>query len=210
MKISASFLSIDENIKENIQKLDTSTVDFLHLDIMDGIFVPNKTWTLSEMKNIINGHTKPLDVHLMVKDVYHYIDKFAKLNPYMITFHYEAVEDPYLVIDYIKSYGIKAGISIKPETEIVELEDLLDYVDLVLIMSVEPGMGGQKFIPETLDKIKYLKNKKKCYNYLIEVDGGINDKNIKDLKCDIAVVGSFITNSDDYNAQITKLKYPVN
>lgn len=206
MKISASFLSIKDNIKENIKKLDNTKIDYLHLDIMDGKFVSNETWNLTELKDLLEGHNKPLDVHLMVSNVYSYIDKFAKLEPEFITFHYEAVEDPYLVVDYIKSYNIKAGISIKPDTDVKVLDDLLDYVDLILVMSVEPGNGGQKFIETTNEKVKYLKERKKCYKYLIEVDGGINDTNIKDLKCDIAVVGSFITNSDNYEEQLNKLK----
>ena len=206
MKISASFLSIKDNIKENIKKLDNTKIDYLHLDIMDGKFVSNETWNLTELKDLLEGHNKPLDVHLMVDNVYSFIDKFAKLEPEFITFHYEAVEDPYLVVDYIKSYNIKAGISIKPDTDVKVLDDLLDYVDLILVMSVEPGKGGQKFIETTYEKVKYLKERKKCYKYLIEVDGGINDTNIKDLKCDIAVVGSFITNSDNYEEQLNKLK----
>ena len=206
MKISASFLSIKDNIKENIKKLDNTKIDYLHLDIMDGKFVSNETWNLTELKDLLEGHNKPLDVHLMVDNVYSYIDKFAKLEPEFITFHYEAVEDPYLVVDYIKSYNIKAGISIKPDTDVKVLDDLLDYVDLILVMSVEPGNGGQKFIETTNEKVKYLKERKKCYKYLIEVDGGINDTNIKDLKCDMVVVGSFITNSDNYEEQLNKLK----
>lgn len=206
MKISASFLSIKDSIKDNIKKLDNTSIDYLHLDIMDGKFVPNETWNITEIKDLLKEHTKPLDVHLMVDNVYNYIDKFAKLNPEFITFHYEAVTDPYLVVDYIKSYNIKAGISINPETDVTVLDDLLDYVDLVLIMSVTPGNGGQKFIESTINKVNYLKMKKKCYKYVIEVDGGINDKNIKDLKCDIAVVGSFITNSNNYQEQLDKLK----
>lgn len=206
MKISASFLSIKDSIKENIKKLDNLNIDYLHLDIMDGKFVLNKTWNLEEIKDLIKDHTKPLDIHLMVNDVYNYIDRFAKLNPEFITFHYEAVTDPYLVVDYIKSYNIKAGISINPETDVSVIDDILDYVDLVLIMSVTPGKGGQKFINSTIDKIKYLKQRKKCYKYVIEVDGGINDKNIKDLNCDIAVIGSFITNSNNYENQLNKLK----
>lgn len=206
MKISASYLSIKDNIEENIKRLDNSKIDYIHVDVMDGIFVPNKTLNFSIIKNILSNHTKNLDIHLMVNDVYGYIDKYAKLNPEFITFHYEVVDDPYLVIDYIKSYGIKAGISIKPNTDISVLDDLLDYVDLILVMSVEPGKGGQKFLEQTYDKLKYLKDKKKCYHYVVEVDGGVNDTNIKNLKCDIAVVGSFITNYDNYDEQIEKLK----
>lgn len=107
MKISASYLSIKDNIEENIKRLDNSKIDYIHVDVMDGIFVPNKTLNFSIIKNILSNHTKNLDIHLMVNDVYGYIDKYAKLNPEFITFHYEVVDDPYLVIDYIKSYGIK-------------------------------------------------------------------------------------------------------
>lgn len=206
MKIAVSFLSITENIKENVRKLDNTSIDYLHVDIMDGEFVSNKTWDIQEVSRILEGTTKPKDVHLMVKDIYRYIDSFATLNPHFITVHLEALQNPIEVIDYIKSKNIKVGFSIKPNTEISKLEPYLKYLDLVLLMSVEPGAGGQKFIKTTSEKISKLKEQQKKYNFLIEVDGGINDKTIDYCKdADILVIGSFITNSDDYEEQIKKV-----
>ncbi len=196
MKISASFLTID-NI-DNVNKLVDCDIDYLHLDIMDGIFVNNK----NEVINITNK--KPLDVHLMVNDVYKYIDVYKNLNPTFITFHYEAVTDVLEVVNYIKKFNIKVGLSIKPSTKVEEIIPYLPYLDLVLVMSVEPGQGGQSFIMNTVDKIKKLKELKG--NYLIEVDGGINDNTINLVNdADIIVVGSYIT-SGDYEERIRNLK----
>jgi len=209
MKISASFLSIKEDLNNNIKKLDNSNIDYLHLDIMDNIFVPNITWIFNEMNELLEGTNKPKDVHLMVKDVIKYIDDYSKLNPEYITFHLEAVDNVLEVINYIKSKNIKVGVSIKPNTNVENLLEYLPLIDLVLIMSVEPGFGGQTFIESSLDKIEELYNirENNNYNYLIEVDGGINSDNIKKLnKCDIAVVGSYITNNSDYNEAIDSLK----
>lgn len=196
MKISASFLTID-NI-DNVNKLVDCDIDYLHLDIMDGIFVNNK----NEVINITNK--KPLDVHLMVNDVYKYIDIYKNLNPLFITFHYEAVTDVLEVVNYIKKFNIKVGLSIKPSTKVEEIIPYLPYLDLVLVMSVEPGQGGQSFIMDTVDKIRKLKELKG--NYLIEVDGGINDNTINLINdADIIVVGSYIT-SGDYEERIKNLK----
>ena len=196
MKISASFLTID-NI-DNVDKLADCDIDYLHLDIMDGIFVNNK----NEVTNISNK--KPLDVHLMVNDVYKYIDQYAKLNPLFITFHYEVNDSIIDVINYIKKFNIKVGLSIKPSTKVEQIIPYLPYLDLVLVMSVEPGAGGQTFIMDTVDKIKKLKELKG--NYLIEVDGGINDNTINLVSdADIIVVGSYIT-SGNYEERIKKLK----
>lgn len=196
MKISASFLTID-NI-DNVNKLVDCDIDYLHLDIMDGMFVNNK----NEVVNINNK--KPLDVHLMVNDVYKYIDIYKNLNPLFITFHYEAVTDVLEVVNYIKKFNIKVGLSIKPSTKVEEIIPYLPYLDLILVMSVEPGQGGQSFIMDTVDKIKKLKELKG--NYLIEVDGGINDNTINLVSdADIIVVGSYIT-SGDYEERIRNLK----
>ena len=203
MKISASFLSIKDNLKENIDLLTKCDIDYLHLDIMDGIFVKNKTWDISEIKNLIN-YNKPLDVHLMVSDVYKYVDEYKDLNPEFITFHYEVNLDIMDIINYIKKYNIKVGLSIKPNTEVDEIIPYLPYLDLILVMSVEPGEGGQKFIINSVDKIKKLKELKG--NYLIEVDGGINDSTISLVKdVDIAVIGSYIT-SGNYEEKIKSIK----
>lgn len=207
MLISGSYLSIKNNLKENIIKLDKSNIDYLHLDIMDKKFVPNLTWDINTMKTLLNGTTKKYDVHLMVNDVYKYIDEYSTLNPEYITIHLEATSNIMEVIKYIKNKNIKVGISIKPNTSVKELIPYLKYIDLVLVMSVEPGFGGQKFIPNTTNKLRTLNELKKEYNFMIEVDGGINDDTIKYcMYADIIVVGSFITNSDNYNQQIELLK----
>lgn len=208
MKIAASFLDIKENVINEVSKLDSLDIDYLHLDVMDGIFVENKTYSYEEFYNITRYTTKPKDVHLMVSNVKNFIDEFSQMNPEFITFHYEAASDISSLINYIKEKKIKVGISIKPSTEISEIIDYLDYVDLVLVMSVEPGKGGQSFIENSINKINnlYELREKNNYNYLIEVDGGINDKTIKQCnKVDIAVVGSFITRQD-YKTAIEKLR----
>lgn len=207
MKISASYLSIKDNLKENINKLVNEDIDYLHLDIMDGKFVLNKTLEFEELKKIINTN-KPLDVHLMVEDVYEYIDLYKKLNPEFITFHYETKENIMEVIKCIKDNNIKVGISIKPNTKVESIMPYLPFIDLVLVMSVEPGLGGQEFIEESVNKIDKLYNIREKYDYdfLIEVDGGININTIDKVKnVDIVVVGSYITSSN-YKDRINSLK----
>ena len=205
--ISASFLSIKDNIKSNIKKLDNTSIDMLHVDIMDGIFVPNKTWNIDEEKELLVNTKKKKDIHLMVNDVKKYIDDFKILKPEYITFHYEAIDNIFDTIRYIKSLKIKVGLSIKPNTNIEDIKPYLKYLDLVLVMSVEPGKGGQTFIESSIDKINYLYNERinNNYQYLIEVDGGINDITSKLCnKADILVIGSFITNGN-YQEQINKI-----
>lgn len=205
--ISTSILSIKNNIETNIQKINQSTTDFIHLDIMDGKFVPNKTWNINEIKSLLNNTTKPLDVHLMVSDVINYIDDFSALKPEYITVHLEACEDVQVVINYIHQKGLKAGVSIKPTTDISTVYPYLASVDLVLVMSVEPGRGGQKFLDTTYDRLMLLNSYRDNYNFLIEVDGGLNDNIVSKLsQVDIVVVGSYITESDNYQLQIDKLK----
>jgi ribulose-phosphate 3-epimerase len=207
MKISASFLSIKEDLKKNIKKLDQTSIDYLHLDIMDNYFVPNKSISFNEIKKILKGTKKPYDVHLMVKDIYKYIDDFKKLKPEIITFHLEIKENLFDVIEYIKKENIKVGISIKPNTDINELKPYLHLVDLILLMSVEPGFGGQKFMLNTTNRINDLIKLRGDYNFLIEVDGGINDETVKYCRgADIIVSGSFITSENDYENQVQKLK----
>ena len=206
--ISASFLSIKDNIKDNINKLDKTSIDMLHVDIMDGKFVSNSTWVIDEVKYLLSDTKKSKDVHLMVNDVLKYIDDFKVLNPEYITFHYEAVNNHMDIINYIKSLNIKVGLSIKPNTSVDSILPYLDYLDLVLVMSVEPGRGGQSFIESSIDKINYLYElrKKNNYHYTIEVDGGINDETCEYCKnADILVIGSFITNGN-YQEQIDKIK----
>lgn len=207
--LSTSILGFKDNIKEKITKIDSLNTDYLHLDIMDGLFVPNKTWSIDEIKPLVENHTKPLDVHLMVNDVKKYIDDFCELNPTYITFHFEATENPKEIIEYIQSKNIKVGISIKPRTTVEDLIPYLNLVDLILIMSVEPGKGGQEYLTsanEKIDELELLRNAYK-YRYLIEVDGGINNNTIKEcLNADIFVVGSYITSSEDYEEKINEIK----
>lgn len=206
--LSVSILGIKENIKENIKKLDNLNIDYFHIDIMDGIFVPNKTWEYNEISKYLEDTKHKKDVHLMVKNVKKYIDEFKNLKPDIITFHYEATENPLEIIEYIKKQNIKVGISIKPETEIENIKSLLKYVDLVLVMSVEPGKGGQQYIENSTNKINELKKIREeyKYNYLIEVDGGINNETkIQAKNADILVVGSYITNNN-YEEKVNEFK----
>ena len=192
--ISISILNIKDNI-DKIEEIDSLESDYIHIDIMDGKFVPNKV----DMEELPNLNTKR-DVHLMVYDVYKYIDIYKKYNPEYITFHVEAVDNVKEVIEYIHSLGIKVGLSIKPNTSVNSILEYLNDIDLVLVMSVEPGAGGQKFIMNSTNKIEELYDIRNSnnYKYMIEVDGGVN-YNTKDLcnKADILVVGSYITKSDD-------------
>ena len=209
MKIAASFLDIKEPKCDELTILDSLDVDYIHLDVMDGIFVENKTYSYEEFYDITRFTTKPKDIHLMVSDVKKYIDEFVKMKPEFLTFHYEAVSEVSSVISYIKDLGIKVGMSIKPSTDVNEVAKYLPYLDLVLVMSVEPGRGGQSFIEDSTKKIEQLYNlrNEKNYNYKIEVDGGINDNTIKKCyKADICVVGSFIT-KQDYQEALRKLRY---
>ena len=208
MKIAASFLDIKEPKCEELTKLDSLDIDYIHLDVMDGIFVENKTYTYEEFYDITRFTTKPKDIHLMVSNVKKYIDDFSKMQPEFITFHYEAVSEVSSVINYIKELGIGVGISIKPTTDVSEVVKYLPYLDLILVMSVEPGRGGQTFIEESVKKIEqlYTLREKENYHYQIEVDGGINDETIKKCnKADICVVGSFIT-KQEYKEAIRKLR----
>lgn len=206
--ISVSILDVKEPKCEEVTKLDSLDVDLIHLDVMDGIFVENKTYTYEQFYDMLKFTTKPKDIHLMVSNVKKYIDEFSKFNPKYITFHYETVSELSSVINYIKNLGIGVGMSIKPSTDVSEIVDYLDYLDLILVMSVEPGRGGQSFIPEVVDKIEslYRLREQNNYKYKIEVDGGINDETIKLCdKADICVVGSFITKNNPKEA-IEKLK----
>lgn len=206
--LSVSILGIKENIKENIKKIDKLNIDYFHIDVMDGIFVPNKTMEYSEIKTYLENQKTKLDVHLMVKEIKKYIDEYSNLQPEYITFHYEATNEPIKIINYIKEKNIKAGLSIKPNTKVEEIKHLLKEVDLVLIMSVEPGFGGQTFIESSTKKIEELKNLRKInkYNYQIEVDGGINKETKEKVKnADILVVGSYIT-KNNYEEKIKEFK----
>ncbi len=205
MQVSASFLSIRENRKENIFRLVESGADYLHVDIMDGEFVENKT-DFEELKRVL-PLSASFDVHLMVKDTQKYIEEYTSLHPEYITIHIET-EGVLKSIDLIKEKNIKVGLSIKPDTPISKIIPYLPFIDLVLVMSVEPGKGGQKFIYKVTNKINELKRIREIqgYHYMIEVDGGIDDVTAIECKsADILVAGSFITERMDYKKQIEKL-----
>ncbi|XMB66106.1 ribulose-phosphate 3-epimerase [Mycoplasmatota bacterium zrk1] len=192
MILAPSVLAADkENIEKEIQELEAYDVKWLHLDVMDGLFVPAKTFGPDFVKKIRNMTSMFFDVHLMIEKPIDYINHWVDAGADLITFHFEAGNDPMKVIERIKSFGVKAGISIKPNTKVDEIRDLLPFVDLVLVMSVEPGKGGQKFISNSLEKIKKLSGG----DYLIEVDGGINESTGKqciDAGADVLVAGTYV------------------
>ena len=207
MKISASFLS-SENIPKDLVKLNETDVDYIHVDVMDGKFVPGKTMPFKEMKNIYKFTDKRLDVHLMVQDPGKYIPLYAELNTEYITFHIE-VENVSTYLELIKSYGIKAGLAIKPYTPIKSLVPYLPLIDMVLVMGVEPGKGGQEFILDTESKILELKDLIQAYHsdVIINVDGGINEQTKEYCKkCDILTAGSYIIKSDNFQEMINRLR----
>ena len=209
MKVSVSILSNTLKPLDIVKELDKTNADAIHIDIMDGKFVDNKTWTTSEIIKLTKYSNLPLDVHLMVNNPSKYIEDYAMLNTNNITFHYEAVKDVNKVINEIKDYGLKVGIAVNPDTDVKNIYDYLSNIDIVLIMSVYPGKSGQVFINETLDKIKELKDYIFNNNLktLISVDGGINDetgKLCKEAGADVLVSASYIHN--DIKNNIDKLK----
>ena len=217
VEISTSILSVEEeNSIKTFYNLETAKTDYFHIDVMDGKFVKNNTSNLmlKYAENIKQISNLPLDVHLMVKDVDNFIEQYIPLMPSFITVHYEVFEnkeDLLKVINKIKQNGIKCGLSIKPNTKIEEIYEYLPYIHMCLIMTVEPGKGGQKLIPETIEKIDKLKKyiTKNNIDIYIEADGGINLDTIEDLKqagIDIAVVGNAIIKSDNFKNTIDNLK----
>jgi len=205
LKISTSILASNNRI-DSIHKLNNTNTDYIHIDTMDGLFVPNKQMPIEEIIELEKVSTKPLDVHLMVENPEEYIKYLNNKNIEYITIHIEINKDINKLINIIKSLNYKVGLSIKPNTNIDTLIPYLDKIDLVLIMSVEPGFGGQQFMPNSLEKAEYLR--KLNSKITIEIDGGIKDTNIKEVKkyVDIAVVGSYITNKDNYQEAINNLK----
>lgn len=207
MEISTSILNAEDRI-ECVKKLNKTETKYIHIDTMDGIFVPDKQLnTIEEINNISEISEKLLDIHLMVENPIEYIEKLNDSNIEYITFHIEINQDIKKTISKIKEKGYKVGISLNPTTTIETITEYLNKIDLVLIMSVEPGKGGQEFIPEALNKIKELSKiiKENNYQAKIEVDGGIKDYNIKKIKesgADIAVVGSYITKSNNPQQKI--------
>ena len=214
IQISPSILSADfSQLGNEIKKLEQGGADLIHIDVMDGHFVPNLTIGPPVIKNLRKYTKLPFDVHLMISPVHKYIENYAVAGADIITIHPEATENLKESISLIKKFGKKVGVSLNPKTEIKTLIDEIDNIDLVLVMSVNPGFGGQKFMPEVLDKIKELKKikDKNHYHFDIEVDGGINFSNSKtvlEAGADILVSGTtvFKENDGDIKANIEKLK----
>ena len=215
--ISTSLLSVKkENIIDTVYKLEDANTNYFHIDVMDGEFVENDTHDLMlEYCEYLDNITKiPLDIHLMVKDVKNFVDSYLIFNPNIITFHYEACKDKEEVIkliNYIKEKGRRVGISVKPETDVKEILEILPYVHVVLVMTVELGKGGQELITSTIEKIKELNSyrEEQKLDYEIEADGGIkveNSDKIIDAGADILVAGTAIINSKDYAETIKKLR----
>ena len=205
MKIAASILNAQNKI-ECIKKLNETTVDYIHIDTMDGQFVPNKTLPIDEVNELGTITKKPFDIHLMVENPIPYINKLTVSNVNCITVHIEIKEDIDKIITLIKKRNCLVGLAINPNTNISSLNSYLDKIDKIIVMSVNPGYGGQKFINTITKKIKNIRKLTK--NIIIEVDGGINNKTIKNINntADIAVVGSYIINYDNYQEAINSLQ----
>ena len=212
IKVSPSILAADfGNIERECNLIDKSDADWFHLDVMDGIFVPNISFGMPVVKAIRKMTSKPLDVHLMITEPERYIEEFIEIGSDIISFHIEATNKIEENISLIKSNNVKAGIAINPDTPIDSLIDIINKIDLICLMGVFPGFAGQKFIKNTFDRLKELKkliidNNSKA---LIEVDGGVKADNymkLRSLGADVLVAGSYIFNSEDYDLVIKKLK----
>ena len=210
--VSASILSADLcNLERDIKRAEKAGCDYIHFDVMDGVFVNNISYGIPVLKSVSKVTEIVLDVHLMIVDPIKYIKQFAESGADIITFHYEAGSDCDEVIDLIHSFGKKAGVSVKPNTPVSVLYPFLDKIDMILVMTVEPGFGGQGFISDTLDKIAELKQEldKRGLSIPIQVDGGINDKTSSDVKkngASILVAGSYLFGAEDMGKAVELLK----
>lgn len=209
--ISPSILSADFGQLENeTLLLNRSAAEWIHIDVMDGVFVPNISFGFPVLASVKKHATKILDVHLMIVEPEKYVERFAKAGADIIVFHVEANENHASTIELIKSCGVKAGISIKPNTPVSAIEHLLPMLDVVLVMSVEPGFGGQAFNESSIDKVRELKALKEAISsdLIIEVDGGVNNKNAKilfDAGAEALVAGSSVFSATDPEAAIVEL-----
>ena len=213
--IAPSILSADfGELRQEIERINLSEADLFHVDVMDGTFVPNISFGFPIMETLRKYAEKPLDVHLMIVHPEKYVERFCDAGAYSVGFHLEAVEDPMPIISLIRNKNVRTCLTINPDIDVHRLDPYLDQVDMILLMSVFAGFGGQKFIPETLDKIRYVRSEitRRNLSTLIEVDGGVNQKNAGDIfaaGADILVAGSAVFHSDDPAAAIAATKQSV-
>ena len=212
MYVAPSILSADfGNLAAEIRAICEAGCDLVHVDVMDGHFVPNLTIGPVVVSAVAKAATKPLDIHLMVENNSFFADLFLPLKPKFLTFHIEEEKHPMRLIDHIRKNGVGPGIVLNPHTPISAIEHIIDEVDMVLLMSVNPGFGGQKFMPVVLEKIRALREliERKNAKCLIEVDGGVNGLNAPDLEeagADVLVAGSYIFSSNSYEQAIRAIK----
>lgn len=210
--IAPSVLAADfANLQRDVEMINNSAADWFHIDIMDGVFVPNISFGMPVLAAINKHAKKTIDVHLMIVDPDRYIETFKNLGADILTVHYEACTHLHRSLQAIKAAGMKAGVAVNPHTNVALLEDVINDIDLVCIMSVNPGFGGQSFIENTYKKVQQLKEiiVKNKATTLIEIDGGVTDKNAADLVkagADVLVAGSFVFNAEDPIATIENLK----
>lgn len=215
-RIAPSVLAADfANLQRDVEMINKSEADWFHIDIMDGVFVPNISFGMPVLRDIVKHATKTIDVHLMIVDPDRYIKTFADLGSNILTVHYEACTHLHRTLQAIKTEGMKAGVAINPHTNVSLLEDVINDIDLVCIMSVNPGFGGQSFIENTYKKVKQLREiiVKNNASTLIEIDGGVTNKNAKqliDAGADVLVAGSFVFKSTNPNQTIKELKEIIN
>jgi ribulose-phosphate 3-epimerase len=210
--IAPSVLAADfANLQRDIEMINNSEADWFHIDIMDGVFVPNISFGMPVLEAITKHAKKTIDVHLMIVDPDRYIKTFAALGANILTVHYEACTHLHRTLQAIKAEGMKAGVALNPHTNIALLEDVINDIDLVCLMSVNPGFGGQSFIENTYSKVERLKDLivRKNATTMIEIDGGVTDKNAKQLAqsgADVLVAGSFVFKSSNPHHTISELK----